>query len=1591
MRSFLPIFLLLFLLSGCDADVPATTAAKSTPNSQTAAVPKNTAGMGLTLHWPQPNFKTQKIPDTAKTVQIEITETGTFNNLYRTTIDRSEVSGDQTTRQIRIDMQGKSEREVLLLVTAKNDRSNVVAKGEKIFTLKAGVRNAVELTVSEPGGTVIIGGGGGGGGSGGSGGSGGGNNGGGTPVPTPIPTLAPTTYTVTPLSSTIYFNIGETVDLPIKVWNGRPLYSFLLNAKLPEGIDLFRGDGQQIPESPEGTIPNGNLSQSSDTIYLRGTVLSDASNLSLNLVSVIDADTQTTSKNYQILIRKPQIIPNQVSTPRAGEAFTQAFKVVNSVGPYTWNRSGVLPPGLSFSLNNSDTVTLSGTPDSSINGDTYTFTLQVTDGKGRVRSQTYVLGCGDGALADYRDAQPVVNIVSPRTGSNAGSNTITLTGERFTSDSAVLLDQVALDTTFVNSTTLQAVVPTGVKPGRYDVLVINPDTSVGRIEGGLALAYTVTDGGGFVSAPPTIAGLYARNTPVTPEVTNQELEAQLLTLGTTQVGTIDRDDPNNAFVTMLVVGTNFTPETRVFTSSYDLPSVYVNASQILVIVPVSQLFHDLQSPHNRLVVVNENLEKSAPTEGVFSLATNQATLEGPGNAYLAYVYPQKGPADRDVTVNVRGCGFERPHAFRISTIESNLERSVETSISAKTIIPAYFLFPSTIGYDLSVFGVNQGERFLSNTAARVYTPISEGLSVSSCEPNNVGTGVTKGINVFGSGFIPGMQVSFLLQNSDAVDNEFPALATTTAQTNAIVPLVSAGMPAGEYRVKVTAPDSDVYPGGQTVTTPGTCLTLQDYEPSNPVINSISPATVSNNEETPFNLTINGSGFFPGAEISIGAKTVTEGSGNGTGQILISSNNFKNMLPGVYDLYVQNVDGRIARLQDAITVTDGGVEVSNGPQITNVVPQYDTGQYFYSLVLGIEQGKVTFNVGNIAPGALAQLVEDPSDPLRPDEAYLSRLVISGNAVSAFIPNLPGGTVSQPKNYYIRMVNPDGQYVTSPTAIKVVNAGAPEIETNTTILQENFAYNGCRQATCPSRGPQNQPVSIRINGVLLNSRTPNMNFGQHPANSSVELVPPGGGPGIPLENVRTYSDVIYGTVPDALVPGVYRVRVINPDGQTNDVTNSGAKQVNYEVYASSSKWDKSGRMLKDIISGIHGRSGASVTLDPDTQKMYFFGGNDARTCYNLPTRRLLSYSKTSGWEDLGDDRNTPPPNTSDFIPESMLRRSQASLVFKNAASSANDKLFMFGGLNYSAAPTSGTCPYGPTLTSLNVLNDIWMYNVTGKNWEELALDTTQVGNPLPAMVEAGIHWSNSDNALYIYGGILSTGFPNNSIYKVVVNEITKKYTWTVVTATNALPSADVPSKGLVRYKVVSDPQRNRFFILGGANYSWNDNNSNGVFDAGDTVSSATLNDNIFMYDVAKNKWAKLTQSGTGYASRFDFSASIDPSGQKLYVYGGRGANCSNAQNPNTCSRKDLLQIGQFTNFAGDADAPPSLSWSTEGTVPVERRSSHVIQWADNGLYLFGGIKENGEVALFLNGTPAYPGTITNPDPYHDPATDFWQYIP
>lgn len=1564
----MPVFIfflsLLLFLSACQNN-PSPLRPLSVSASDT-----HTAAVGLNIYWPvSQNFDIKAIPSQAEELQIEIVENLTYLSLYRTTVLRSEVQQDRVNKQIRIDLQGSRQKDVIISVMVRDRLKAVIASARQALTLKGGEINRVRLKVEvHQNQVVIIGGGGGFGGFGGFGGSGGsGGSGGGAPIPTPTPTAPPMTYTLTPQFNTFYVDVNQPFSLSFKVWNGsEPVYIWQFSGTqgLPEGLAFTSASGGNIVGNPPPLL--GLLSIPSDTVTLQGTTSQTGT---FPFTITVSNGTQTTSRTYNLVVRNLEIFPGTLKPATAGVSYDQAFQALYGAPPYTWSHSGNLPPGLSLNTNNTDTIRLTGTPTAAINADTYTFTIRVTDSLNRSAEQTYVLGCGDGALAAFRNVQPVVNSVSPPAGGNNADQIITISGSNFQADAKVFLDKISLSIQSQSSTQIIARVPAGIKPGTYNLLVINPNSSIGRVEGGLANGYTVEDRGGLVSNPPVIGGLFLRSQPILPTTSQEELAAQLLTI-TTAAGT--QMIPGKAlnqnsldFVPILISGANFSPDSLVYLSELILPGFYVDSTQILTIVPLKLLFPDIPgvpqfTGYNKLMVVNPNLENSNPEQGKFAVSGSFDVAEGPGVGYISYVYPQKGFDSENNRVVVKGCGFERPHVLRLANTAIT-QKVVELPSVIRMEIEAGQVYPNPQPYDLRLFRVENLVPVLSDNASGVFTMLARERKVNSCSPHAILPNLTMAITLNGTGFEAGISTKFIRHNAGGATGTAYDSPVTIPQTSLKAKvLVPGGLPQGEYKVQMT------WPGGFIYTTPDTCLRIetQAAQPA-PVITSVSPTSVSNNILNPeerVDIVIEGNYFQQGAAIYIGAKQAISGTGSTT-RLTINSDTVYAMPPGTYPIRVVNPDGQSVTASVQLTVTDGRAELAPAPEIIQVVP---SNPYRSMLNPYPDAGYVYFQASNILPGSYVQVVTDPSAPFDPQDAFLDGIVIlnpDSGSVRGTLPFLRAGT------YYLRLINADGQMDTSDTPIIFENSPPPKIETDPTQLA---GAPECKQPICPASWPNNLPVVLTINGK---------NLGVAPYYSGVQLVSTTDPNSvITLQNVTSYNTgipMVIAGLPDGLAPGEYWVRIVNPDGQTSDAVNRADyydpntgqtrdTRVKFTILDSSTRWSRAQRMPNLVDPGsfraLHGRAGASAVVDPDTGKIYFFGGNDARQNYNHLTRTLITYSETSGWQDLSQN-----------VPLTLNVRVNHAAAWKNGSNPSEDRLFVFGGITWSCPgepPTACPNPISPSL-----LDDLWMYTPSTNSWTALTIN----GSGRIPLSNAKMHWNPADHALYLYGGVTTPGNGvlgtqyNNKIFKLAINFSNNTATWSTVTPVNQGPTssaADCSTADASRpcawlyNDMLSDPERGRFFIFGGAKIF------NGI----------PLNDKIWMFDIAHNKWAEIPQFGTGFIGRAGFAHGFDFNSQTLYVFGGY-TNLNSA----TTSLIDQMNIGIFSNWSGDADNPPIITWSAELATPLSPRYSHACAWSNGRFYVFGGLNQDG-VLLYDPNSPRDP--LESGHTYY---TDFWQYIP
>jgi Putative Ig domain len=130
-----------------------------------------------------------------------------------------------------------------------------------------------------------------------------------------------------------------------------------------------------------GGLPAG-LSLNTSTGVLSGTPVT-AAGYSFSIFAS-DATGFVGSKNYTVQVARPTITvtPTTLTNPKVGTVYGVSFSATGGTGPYAWQSSGTLPPGLSLSTGG----VLSGNPTTS---GTYSFTVQVFDRFNAPGSRSY--------------------------------------------------------------------------------------------------------------------------------------------------------------------------------------------------------------------------------------------------------------------------------------------------------------------------------------------------------------------------------------------------------------------------------------------------------------------------------------------------------------------------------------------------------------------------------------------------------------------------------------------------------------------------------------------------------------------------------------------------------------------------------------------------------------------------------------------------------------------------------------------------------------------------------------------------------------------------------------------------------------------------------------------------------------------------------------------------------------------------------------------------------------------------------------------------------------------------------------------------
>jgi hypothetical protein len=445
-----------------------------------------------------------------------------------------------------------------------------------------------------------------------------------------------------------------------------------------------------------------------------------------------------------------------------------------------------------------------------------------------------------------------------------------------------------------------------------------------------------------------------------------------------------------------------------------------------------------------------------------------------------------------------------------------------------------------------------------------------------------------------------------------------------------------------------------------------------------------------------------------------------------------------------------------------------------------------------------------------------------------------------------------------------------------------------------------------------------------------------------------------------------------------PGTYRVVVRNPDGQNTD-ENPNDQEAFIQITDSPNFWTYSQNMvmptaLEGFPSGPngHGRLGSSMVVDPQTQKIYIFGGTSGQGSTSSLPKALLTFAESEGWRAVAGAN----------IPTEMSARFGHTAVWieGDPVVSTDDRMLIYGGYGQ---PDSGG--------NSSVVSDlIWLYNpnLTGQAaWQAVTIEGSI---DVPRLAYAQSFWRTDVGALYLFGGIdqngnLAADGTRLPVYRINFNAGTTAVTSAslVTTTLNNIHGGGEPSPRAffsmaVHPKSATEPDAGlgwqQVFISGGSDSSPCTNNRTDLwhFDAGIDSGPYTR----------PPKWSRTalpimdTENAAGGRCLATMVARMKPSSSshvELFIYSGR--------HPNGNFAGALYIEGTLAKVDVDTSTLiASISYPSTDISSVSARGLHSSVWAGDRMYVFGGTGPQG--LLTWEGIIQ---TVTHP------ATQLWRYIP
>lgn len=630
----------------------------------------------------------------------------------------------------------------------------------------------------------------------------------------------------------------------------------------------------------------------------------------------------------------------------AGVAYSATCTASGGIAPYTWLITGTLPDGLMYTPSG-DTTMLSIT-DTPMASGSYNYTVQVTDSTPVIpmtATQNY-----SGTVA------PNITGISP-TSTAAGQPGLTLTvnGFGFGMDSVASFNGTALTTAYASSTQVTAAVPANLLTlaGTASITLASggaTSNSVGftvsptvtslspssATAGGPGFTLTV-NGTGFQSgatvsfngntlsatvANPTQltasvpAGLITTAGALPVSVTSGGLGSNSTNFTVVPAPSLSSVSPTStpagsAAFTLTVNGGNFGGDSVVNFAGTALTTTVVSASQVTASVPAN------------LVTTAGNVSVTLTTGGVTSNAAS-FTVSAPAITSIDPDTVTAGGAAFLLTVNGSALG---PGSIVQWTVAGTTTTLSTNDLSASEVTASV---PSNL---IGTTGTAQITVKSGNSTSNSETlTIVAGPALSSINPDTITAGSGSfTLTANGTGFASGAVVQW----------NGAALSTTFQSADELTATVPANQVASVGTASITVKSAGVTSNSLTFTIVAA-----------PTISSLNPNTITAGS-VDFTLTVNGSGFAPGAAI--------KWNGTALGTVFVSS----------AQLTATVVSSQVASPgTEHVTVTSGGVTsnsvnftVVSGPAITSLSPS--------AVTAGSPAFTLTVNGTGFASGAVVE--------------------------------------------------------------------------------------------------------------------------------------------------------------------------------------------------------------------------------------------------------------------------------------------------------------------------------------------------------------------------------------------------------------------------------------------------------------------------------------------------------------------------------------------------------------------------------------------------------------------------------------------